>query len=153
MPTNVLLKNIIVSPDLGNESQERKSLFMVDFHDFYQKNGFEANDGKIVLKVKNSLFLFDEMENSISIRLIQKYAETDVLEIITRVFRKCSAFVRQVNSMRPRSEDSEQQLYSLIFQSGFAFRLAERMLKVRRVFGKRLRDKQPISHYDILEAV
>jgi hypothetical protein len=42
MPTNVLLKNIIVSPLKyeGKEKLELKSLFIVDFNDFYQKNGF-----------------------------------------------------------------------------------------------------------------
>jgi hypothetical protein len=44
MPTSVLLKNIIVSPLASSEAEggrgERKSLFIVDFHDFYQKNGF-----------------------------------------------------------------------------------------------------------------
>lgn len=49
MPTNIQLRNIIISPHL----------FIVDFFDFYQKNGFEINGGNIVLKIKNSLFLFD----------------------------------------------------------------------------------------------
>jgi len=59
MPNNVTLKNIIISPELGKECSSRKSLFIVDFTDFYQKNGFELNGGNVVLKVKNSLFLFD----------------------------------------------------------------------------------------------
>jgi hypothetical protein len=59
MPTNVQLRNIIISPELGKECNKGKSLFIVDFNDFYQRNGFELNGGSVALKVKNSLFLFD----------------------------------------------------------------------------------------------
>lgn len=61
MPTNIQLKNIIISLNASlkcRKEEERRSLFIVDFHDFYQKNGFELNGGHAVLKVKNSLFLF-----------------------------------------------------------------------------------------------
>lgn len=59
MPTNVQLKNIIVSPKQGKAFNGlKKGLFIVDFFDFYQKNGFELNGGNVVLKIKNSLFLF-----------------------------------------------------------------------------------------------
>lgn len=42
MPTNVFLKNIIISPETyeGNAKLDRKSVFIVDLYDFYQKNGF-----------------------------------------------------------------------------------------------------------------
>ena len=82
MPTNVHLNNIIVSlnPALKcRREQDRRSLFIVDFHDFYQKNGFELNGGHAALKVRNSLFLFEEMGNSVSAKLMRKYAEVNVL--------------------------------------------------------------------------
>lgn len=41
MPTNILLKNIFISQLKTDETLEGKNnLFIVDFHDFYQKNGF-----------------------------------------------------------------------------------------------------------------
>jgi len=124
MPTNVLLKNIIVSPWKyeGKEKLELKSLFMVDFNDFYQKNGFESSGGQILLKVTNSLFLFDEMRNIISERLMRKYCNMNVFQIINIVFKKCSALIGEVNQLRPKAVewlDNEAQLYSLIFQNGF----------------------------------
>lgn len=80
MPTNIQLKNIIISPQLHNLfKNSKKGLFIVDFFDFYQKNGFELNSGDICLKIKNSLFLFDEMHNSISIKLLKKYSEMNVM--------------------------------------------------------------------------
>jgi hypothetical protein len=105
MPTSVLLKNIIVSPltSIEGEGSDRKSLFIVDLHDFYQKNGFESSGGTTTLKVRNSLFLFDEMANSISERLMKKYASINVLEIVNGVFKECAAFISEVNRLRPRS--------------------------------------------------
>jgi len=96
MPTNIQLKNIIVSlsSSLRSRKEEaRKSLFIVDFHDFYQKNGFELNGGHAVLKVKNSLFLFEEMGNSISARLIKKYAELNVVDIVSSLFKMASTLI------------------------------------------------------------
>lgn len=65
MPTNVLLRNIILSSEVALEGskEDRKSLFVIDLHDFYQKNGFENDAGNVILKVKNSLFLLNEMNN------------------------------------------------------------------------------------------
>ena len=57
MPTDVLLKNIIILPQKAEK--RGSSLLIVDFHDFYQKNGFENEGGHITLKVKNSLFIFE----------------------------------------------------------------------------------------------
>jgi hypothetical protein len=96
MPTNVLLKNIIISPMIseGPNKSERKSLFIVDFHDFYQKNGFESEGGNIVLKVKNSLFIFDEMKNVISEKLLKKYSTLNIFEIIKNVFKECGVFIK-----------------------------------------------------------
>ena len=87
MPTSVLLKNIIISPLTSGIEGDPKSLFIVDFNDFYQKNGFESYGGTTSLKVRNSLFLFDEMANSISERLMKKYAAMNVLEIVNGVFK------------------------------------------------------------------
>lgn len=123
MPTNVLLKNIIISPLTSGIEGDPKSLFIVDFHDFYQKNGFESYGGTTSLKVRNSLFLFDEMANSISERLMKKYAAMNVLEIVNGVFKECAAFIREVNTVRPKDvkvPEDEQQLHTLIFQTGFA---------------------------------
>lgn len=105
MPTNVLLKNIIVSPYKyeGQGKPELRSLFIVDFNDFYQKNGFESSAGKTSLKVTNSLFLFDEMRNIISDRIMQKYSTINVFKILNAVFKKCSDLIVDVNKIKPKN--------------------------------------------------
>lgn len=75
-----------------------------------------------MLKVRNSLFIFEEMRNIISERLMKKYSSLNVLEIINNVFIECMNFISLVNKQKPARVDElddEKQLLSLIFQNGF----------------------------------
>ena len=69
--TNLYLRNIITS--IFPKSQD-KSLFMLDIHDFYQKDGIERRDGVDRIAVKNSLFLGDWMNHIIKKEILKKYA-------------------------------------------------------------------------------
>jgi hypothetical protein len=54
---------------------------------------------------------------------MKKYSSLNVLEIVNDVFKECASFVSEVNHIRPKKvdiPDDEQQLYTLIFQNGFA---------------------------------
>jgi hypothetical protein len=98
MPTNILLKNIIISLT----KIQKKSLFIIDFHDFYQKNAFEAVCGNASLKVKNSLFMFDEMHNIISDNIMKKYSNLCILEIIKETYQEAAQMVIHANKIKPK---------------------------------------------------
>lgn len=86
------------------------------------------------------------MNNSISAKIMKKYSEINVMEIINKVFLKSSEFIKEVNYTRPHNKEAERQLYSLIFQNGYAFSLAERMFKIKSTLQKRIKLKIPIDH-------
>lgn len=49
--------------------------------------------------------------------------------------------------------EEQKQLLSIIFQKGYAFRLAERMCKVRAVLEKKIKLNLSVDHFELLEAI
>ena len=57
------------------------------------------------------------------------------------------------SAQEPLSSAQQKQLFAVIFQKGYAFRMAERMFKIKCLLQKRIRQNLPLDHFDLLEAV
>lgn len=79
LPGQVEFKDIVIcQPKIKTT---RDLIFVVDWKEFYHKDFMNKSGDKVNLNCKNSLFLLDLMNKSISPEVIKKYADLDVLSL------------------------------------------------------------------------
>jgi hypothetical protein len=116
----------------------------------------DNNDAK--LKIWNALFLLDIMQETVPHKIVEKYANMDIILKIRELFEHFKTFDERASSMKCRLSNEKGSFYyplpflGVPFEDNFIVKMTHRFFTISEMFKSLLyNNTKDLTHFDIFE--